>query len=31
LHYRLLPSVRHGEPWARLKGYRVADAVIEAA
>src|SRR2546426_4579264 len=29
--YRLLPSVHRDAPWARLKGYRVADAVIEAA
>ena len=26
----LCPSVRRDELWARLKGYRVADAVIEA-
>src|SRR2546427_2080485 len=28
--YRLLPSVHRDAPWARLKGCRVADAVIEA-
>src|SRR2546428_2413272 len=28
--YRLPPSVRLGEPWGRLKGHRVAGAVIEA-
>jgi hypothetical protein len=26
----LLPSVRRDEPWDRLKGCRVADAVIKA-
>ena len=29
--FPLLPSGRHDELWARLKGHRVADSVIEAA
>src|SRR6185295_15665979 len=28
--YHLPPSVRLGEPWGRLKGHRVAGAVIKA-